>query len=269
MSTACIRVGIGGWTYEPWRETFYPPDLPKKSELHYASRQVTAIEINGTFYRLQTPAVFEKWRDETPDEFVFTVKAPRYITHRRDLASSGESIAKFLDSGIDRLRQRLGAILWQLPPTKAFVAAELDGFLKLLPPELAQRSLQHALEVRHDSFKCIEYIELARRYGVATVFTHDEEYPGIADATGGFVYARLRQCDSSQPTGYSESALREWAERARTWASGEAPSDLPRIDATTRKAPPRDVFVFFINGAKERAPAAARHLISILYDERR
>jgi uncharacterized protein YecE (DUF72 family) len=259
-----IRAGMGGWTYEPWRETFYPADLAKSAELHYASRQVTAIEINGTFYRLQTPAVFEKWRDQTPDDFVFSVKAPRYIVQRRALGESKDAVPRFLASGLAQLRDKLGPILWQLAPEKTFDAAEIESFLKLLPAELEGVPLRHALEVRHESFLNPEFIALAREYGVTTVYDDDDEYPGIADVTGSFVYARLRRTESSMTTGYSGQALRTWANRAHVWAHGGEPDDLPRVQKSIAKEVPRDVFVFFIAGAKERAPAAARHFISLL-----
>ena len=258
-----IRVGIGGWTYEPWRETFYPPELPKKSELHFASRQVTAIEINGTFYRLQTPETFAKWRDETPDDFVFSIKAPRHIVSRRDLAEGAESIQRFVDSGLAELGAKLGPILWQLPPTKTFAATEVEAFLRILPSRAGDSRLRHAVEVRHESFRCPEYLAIARELGVTTVFAHDDRYPQIADLTGDFVYARLRQSVASEPTGYAPNTLSAWAARASAWASGHEPGDLPRIERSSNPRA-RDVFIFFINGAKERAPAAARHLITLL-----
>lgn len=258
-----IRVGIGGWTYEPWRETFYPPDLPKKSELHFASRRVTAIEINGTFYRLQTPETFAKWRAETPDDFVFSIKAPRHIVSRRNLAEGAESIVRFVDSGLAELGPKLGPILWQLPPTKTFASDELDAFLRILPSQAGEYRLRHAVEVRHESFRCPEYLAIARTFGVATVFAHDDKYPQIADLTGDFVYARLRQAVASEPTGYAPSALSAWAARASTWASAQEPHDLPRIEAPSSPRA-RDVFLFFINGAKERAPSAAQRLIALL-----
>jgi uncharacterized protein YecE (DUF72 family) len=267
MKSGRIRAGMGGWTYEPWRETFYPADLARSAELHYASRQVTAIEINGTFYRLQTPAVFAKWRDQTPDDFVFSIKAPRYIVQRRNLAESKDAIPRFLASGLVQLGGKLGPILWQLAPEKTFDAAEIESFLKALPPTLEDMPLRHALEVRHESFLNAEFIALAGKYGVTTVFEDDDEYPGIADITGSFVYARLRRTRSSEETGYSRPALRAWADRARTWARGGEPDDLSRVEKSVAKETPRDVFVFFIAGAKERAPAAARHFISLLEEQ--
>lgn len=264
MKSGRIRSGMGGWTYEPWRETFYPAEVPKKSELEYASRQVTAIEINGTFYRLQSPTTFAKWRDETPDDFVFAVKASRYIVNRRVLAEAGDGITRFMTSGLAELKTKLGPILWQLPPTKRFDAADLESFLKLLPAELDGRQLRHALEVRHESFMNAEYLDLARRYRVATVFADTDEYPSFADVTGDFTYSRLMRTVSSQATGYSKQALGTWAKRAQTWAEGGEPKDLPRVEKAAKKAPARDVYMFFISGAKERAPAAARHLISLV-----
>jgi uncharacterized protein YecE (DUF72 family) len=237
-----IHVGVGGWTFEPWRNNFYPAGLAQSRELHYASRQLTAIEVNGTFYRTQLPGTFAKWRDETPEGFVFTLKAPRYATNRKVLADAGESIGRFVESGIGALGDRLGPILWQLAPTKRFDAADLEGFLALLP-----KGLRHALEVRHESFACDEYLELARRFGVATVYTDSEDYPNITDITGDFVYARLMRSQPRLRTGYTQAELGRWAARARDWADGN-----------------RDVFIFFIDGAKERAPGAALALIGLL-----
>jgi uncharacterized protein YecE (DUF72 family) len=260
-----IRVGIGGWNYEPWRETFYPKEIKPADELHYASRQVTTIEINSTFYRLQKPAVFAKWRDATPDDFIFSVKAPRFVTQRKLLAEAGDAITRFVESGIAELRTKLGPLLWQLPPTHAFDAEDMAAFLAQLPKKTGNIPLRHALNVRHESFRTAEFVELAREHEVAVVFEDDDEYPAIADVTTSFVYARLRRSVASQPTGYSKRALQEWAERARAWAAGEHPEDLARV-APTGNTPTanRDVFVLFINGAKERAPAAARQLIENL-----
>lgn len=260
---ARIRVGIGGWSYEPWRQTFYPPDLPKKNELHYASRHVTAIEINSTFYRLQTPSVFARWRDDTPDDFLFSIKAPRYIVHRRVLADGGKSLEGFLNSGIVELGNKLGPILWQLAPEKRFDAADLEGFFGRLPDSIGAVPLRHALEVRHESFRCAEFIELARRHRVAIVYTHSHEYPAIADLTGPFVYARLREAQTCEPTGYPQDAISRWADRARKWSSGSAVSDLPLL-AEPAPSTNRDVFIYFINGSKERAPSAAMALLSLL-----
>jgi len=262
--TGRIRVGIGGWSYEPWRETFYPDDLPKKSELSYASRQVTAIEINSTFYRLQTPEVYAKWRDQTPDDFVFTIKAPRHISHQRELERTAKAIERFVNSGLTELGTKLGPIMWQLSPTHGFHSDEIEKFFQFLPRTLGILPLRHALEIRHGSFLCSEYVALARRYGIATVLTQSPEYPCVTDVTGDFVYLRLRQAVASEPKGYSLPALRTWAERAKAWASGGEPSDLPKLTENPATPAPRNVFVFFINGAKERAPAAARGLLAML-----
>ena len=269
---ARIRVGIGGWTYEPWRAIFYPADLPQKRELEYASRQVNTIEINGTYYRTQTPASFGKWHDETPDDFVFSVKASRYATNRKVLAEAGESIDRFLDSGLVELGPKLGPILWQFMPTKRFEPEDFEKFLGLLPIKLGKLTLRHVLDVRHESFMAREFLALARRYETAAVFTDSQDYPSFADTTADFLYARLMRCDAKIETGYSAEALDAWAARAVEWATGGAPDDLPRVEAADaevkRRAKPntepRDVFVYFINGAKERAPAAACALRSRL-----
>lgn len=259
-----VRAGIGGWTYEPWEETFYPADLPKKSQLHYASRQVTAIEINGTFYRLQKPAVFAKWRDDAPEDFAFAIKAPRYLTYRKVLSEANDSIPRFLGSGLSELQQKLGPILWQLPPSLRFDAEDIAKFLEVLPATLDGLPLRHVLEVRHKSFMAPEYVELAKKHSVATVFAHTDEFPNFADVSADFVYARLRKAVATEPTGYSEADLQEWSKRAQLWAEGGAPDDLPYVSDEKPPKKPRDVFVFFINGAKERAPAAAKHLLKLL-----
>lgn len=260
-----IRVGIGGWTFEPWRGTFYPRGTAKSRELEYASRQLTSIEVNGTFYRLQSPATFRKWRDATPDGFVFAIKAPRFIVQRKDLASAGKAVESFIASGITELGPKLGPILWQLSPTKRFHAAELEAFFALLPASAGRITLRHALEVRNPTFMSTDLLSLARDHGIALVTVDDTSYPACADVTGAFVYARLRRCSASIKTGYSLVALKRWASRAELWARGREPRDLPRIDSNFgASASPRDVFVYFINGAKERAPAAARKLLSLV-----
>jgi uncharacterized protein YecE (DUF72 family) len=260
-----IRVGIGGWTYEPWRKSFYPAGVAQSRELDYASRQVTAIEINGTFYGLQKPAVFAKWHDATPDGFMFSVKAPRFIVQRNELASAGSAIERFLASGIAELKSKLGPILWQLADTKPFDPADIAGFLALLPPTIGKLPLRHALEPRHESFLNKEFLAMALRHGVAVVYEDDTVHPGIANLTASFVYARLRRSAASCATGYTLPALKQWAVRAQAWAQGREPTDLPRVEPKPGAAgQPRDVFIYFINGAKERAPAAAQKLISLL-----
>jgi uncharacterized protein YecE (DUF72 family) len=256
-----IRIGIGGWTYAPWRGSFYPAGLPQKRELEYASRHVTAIEINGTFYRTQAPASFAKWRDETPDDFVFTVKAPRYATHRTVLAEAGPSIERFMASGVLELGPKLGPILWQFAPAKRYDEDDFERFLALLP---RSRALRHALEVRHASFMCADFIALARRYGVATVYTDSEKHPSYADVTADFVYARLMRSTSSVKTGYTKEGLDAWAGRVSSWARGARPAGLRTIVDGQPAHEPRDVYVFMIDGAKERAPAAAQALLARL-----
>jgi uncharacterized protein YecE (DUF72 family) len=196
---------------------------------------------------------------------VFSIKAPRFIVQRKDLASAGAALERFLSSGITELKSKLGPILWQLAETKKFDATELASFLGLLPASADHRPLRHALEVRHPSFMNREFLAIARRYGVAVVYEDDAVHPGFADLTSTFVYARLRRSATSVATGYSLAALKQWSARAQTWAKGQQPAGLPRVEPRPRGASlPRDVFLYFINGAKERAPAAAQKLISLL-----
>jgi uncharacterized protein YecE (DUF72 family) len=258
-----IRVGIGGWTFEPWRGLFYPEGLPHKRELAYASRHLSSIEINGTFYRTQTAASFAKWRDETPDDFVFSVKAPRYATHRIVLGEAGEAIERFMTSGLTQLDAKLGPIVWQFAPSKRFDAQDFEHFLRLLPIQWEGCRLQHVFDVRHESFVCTEFVALVRRYGMAIVCNDSEQYPEIADACGDVVYARLMRSTSVEVTGYSTSALEAWAERARAWERGAEPDGMTRLGQPSEPRQ-RDVFVYFISGAKERAPAAALALLERL-----
>jgi uncharacterized protein YecE (DUF72 family) len=264
LASARIRAGVGGWTYAPWRDNFFPAGLPQSQELAYASRQLTAIEVNGTYYSTMKPASFKKWHDETPADFVFSLKASRYATNRRVLAEAGESITRFIDSGLSELGSKLGPIVWQFMPGKVFEAGDFEAFLALLPPRLDGLALRHVVDVRHESFTSTDYLTLARRYKVATVFTDAEKFPSFADLTGDFVYARLMQSDAALATGYADEALDAWAERARTWAAGGAPDDLPSLEEPAEASAPRDVFIYFINGAKEKAPAAAMALLAQL-----
>lgn len=266
MGRASIRVGIGGWTYEPWRGTFYPKGMKHADELHFASQHVSVIEINGTYYRTQSRASFEKWRETVPDGFIFTLKASRFCTNRRILAEAGESIEKFLAQGLTALGSALGPILWQFMPTKAFDPDDFGAFLALLPPEQDGLQLRHAVEVRHESFKDPRFIDLARKHDVAIVVADSNDHPTIADLTAGFVYARLQEAQEKIPTGYSADTLDHWAETARSWQAGKAPAGLPYIAEANADSRPRDVFLFMINGAKVRAPAAAQALIARLED---
>lgn len=261
MSTStAIRVGIGGWTFEPWRGSFYPAGLPHDQELRHASRQLRVIEVNGTYYSLQKPATFARWRDETPEGFVFTLKASRIATNRRVLAEAGESVQRFVDSGIAELGAKLGAIVWQFAPTKRFDAVDFEAFLKLLPASLQGRPLRHAIDVRHDSFRCAEYLALARRYGVCNVFTESADHPAMADLTADFVYARVMRTDADEAEGLAGPVLDDLAACARSWRQGSEPAGLPRVEPPRPVTAPRDVWVFFIAGAKQRAPAAAMAL---------
>ncbi|MBD3760837.1 DUF72 domain-containing protein [Rhizorhabdus sp.] len=257
-------VGIGGWTYEPWRDNFYPKGLAQARELEYASRQLTAIEINGTFYSTQKRETWAKWAETVPDDFVFSVKASRFCTNRKMLAEAGESIAKFLGQGLAELGPKLGPILWQFAATKRFDPADLGAFLKLLPAEQEGVPLRHAIEARHESFVCPEFVTMARDHGCAIVFAHDDVHPGIADLTAPFVYARLQQTRPDVPTGYDDAELDHWASVSRAWIAGKVPAGLPYAAPSSRDAAQRDAFIFFIAGAKDRNPAAARALIARL-----
>jgi uncharacterized protein YecE (DUF72 family) len=251
MAKGTIRVGIGGWTYEPWRGgAFYPVGLPQARELEYAGQHLTGLEINGTFYRSQTPASFAKWRDVVPADFVFSLKASRFCTNRKVLAEAGESIAKFTGQGLTELGDKLGPILWQLAGTKKFEPDDMAAFLKLLPAAQDGVPLRHAIEPRHESFRDPAFFAMAREAGVAVVFAEAEDYPCFEEQTGDFTYARLQTSRESEPNGYSDADLDRWAAQAREWAKGG-----------------RDVFVFFIAGAKVRNPAAAQALIARLKDD--
>lgn len=237
---------MGGWTYEPWRNNFYPKGLAHAKELAYASRQLTAIEVNGTYYSTFTPETFAKWREQVPDHFIFPLKANRFATNRKVLATAGESIARFVGSGIAELGPKLGPILWQFMPTKQFDPVDFEAFLQLLPSHAGGIALRHVLDVRHESFHNDTYLALARRYRCTTVHTDSGKFPNIADADNELAYLRLMRSEARRATGYPPASLDQWAQGARAWIG---------------KGPAREAFVFFINGAKERAPAAAMELI--------
>ena len=259
-----IYAGIGGWTYEPWRGAFYPKGLPHARELAYAAEHLTAIEINGTFYRTQSPATYRKWASEVPDKFIFSLKGPRYAVNRRVLSEAGDSIKRFLNSGVTELGPRLGPLLWQFTPYKKFDEADFGGFLELLPKTFDGHTLRHVVEVRHDSFKTPAFVALLRQFSIPVVFAEHDKYPAIADIAGDFIYARLQKGDEKLKAGYPPKALDAWAARAKTWAQGGEPKDLPRVDKPSPKKEPRDVFLYFIHEAKIRAPAAAMALIERL-----
>jgi len=261
-----IYVGIGGWNFEPWRGVFYPKGLPQAKELEYAASHLTSIEINATFYGSQKPESFRKWAATVPDGFVFSVKGPRFATNRRVLAEAGDSIKRFLDTGVLELGERLGPLLWQFAPTKKFDPADFGKFLELLPAKAGNTALRHVVEVRHPSFCAPDFVALARSFHIPIVFTDHARYPSLADATGDFIYARLQKGQDTIPTAYPPKELDAWAKRLRLWAEGKSPEDLPHIDAASapKTAAPRDVFAYVIHEGKIRAPAAAMALIERL-----
>ncbi len=260
-----IKVGVGGWVFQPWRGTFYPDALPQKQELAYASRRLTSIEINGTYYGSQKPESFARWHDETPEDFVFSLKGPRFTTNRRVLGEAAPSIERFLKSGIVELKRKLGPINWQFLPTKAFDPDDFEAFLKLLPPSIEGHDLRHVVEVRHASFHAAAFVALLREYKIACVLADSDTHPQIADPTAPFIYARLQGASDDHPTGYAPPALDAWAARACAWSAGKAADDLATL-TTPEKAPPqaRDVFIYMISGFKPKAPTAAMALIERL-----
>lgn len=253
-----IRAGMGGWTFEPWETSFYPEKLAKAKQLQYASRQVPTIEVNGTYYSSFKPNTFAKWASEAPEDFVFSLKGNRFVTNRRVLAEAGESMMRFLESGVSELGEKLGPILWQFAPTKKFDPEDFGAFLALLPEKQDGVPLRHAVEVRNPSFVVPEFVALARKHNVAIVYADHSTYPAIADVTGDFVYARLQTGHDEIATCYPPSALDAWAARARLWAEGKAPGDLP-LAAPAEAVPvkPRDVFIYFITSGKVHAPHGA------------
>ncbi|WP_342237908.1 DUF72 domain-containing protein [Inquilinus sp. OTU3971] len=283
--TGQVRIGISGWTYRPWRGVFYPKGLPQTRELAFAAGTFPTIEINGTFYGSQRPESYARWAGETPDGFVFAVKGPRFITHTRRLREVETPLANFLASGPLRLGPKLGPILWQFPPSFRFDPERIEAFLKLLPKdteaaaEMARRHderfagrawtrtdrkrpLRHALEIRHDSFLDPAFIRLLRRHKVALVCADAVDWPRRMDLTAGFVYCRLHGSEQLYVSGYGDKALDSWADRVAAWAAGREPKDAERvIDKPGPKRARRDVYVYFDNDAKVRAPADAQGLI--------
>lgn len=238
-----IRVGIGGWSYEPWEETFYPPKLAAAKQLEYAASKVTAIEINATFYRTQTATSFKKWAGSTPENFQFSVKAPRAAVQRKDLREAAQSIEWFFNSGVGELGAKLGPIFWQMAPYKKFDAAEMTAYFDMLPEKLGKLKLRHALEVRHASFTDDAFLKLARERNIAVVTVESEKHPLIIEPTADFAYARLELTQSNEPTGYAKPELKRWLKTAKDWEKSG------------------DVYLYFISGAKLRNPAAARAII--------
>ncbi|HEY0943115.1 MAG TPA: DUF72 domain-containing protein [Steroidobacter sp.] len=284
---ARIRIGISGWRYKPWRGVFYPNDLPQRLELHYASRVLHTIEINGSFYSLQYPASYQRWHDDTPEDFVFAVKGPRFITHMKKLRDVAVPLANFFASGVFNLRRKLGPILWQFPPNFRYDPARLAKFFDLLPRDteaalkLARRRdarmkgrsklsiderlpLRHAIEIRHESFCHPSFIDLLRKYNIALVIAESaQRYPMMHDITADFVYIRLHGDKTLYQSGYGDQALEKWARRIKAWQRGGEPRDAEKI--SKRKPPtskPRDVYCYFDNtDVKLRAPVDARTLI--------
>ena len=241
-----VRIGIGGWTFEPWRGVFYPAGLPHKRELEFASRALSSIEINGTFYSTFKPDSWRKWRDETPDGFVFAVKASRYCTNRKVLAEGGAAIDKFVSQGLTELGPKLGPISWQFAATKKFDPDDFAAFLALLPKKQDGVALRHALEVRHPSFATPAFYEMARQHRIAIVYARGEDVPEIDEATADFTYARVMTSQNDLAEGVSPEELNGIAKQARAWA---------------RRG---DAFLYFISSAKVRNPAAAQALIQKL-----
>jgi len=263
-----IRTGIGGWVYEDWRGgAFYPAGLKQAEELHYASRHVAAIEINATFYSRQKPESFAKWRDATPDGFVFALKGSRFVSNRRNLAEAGEGVRNFVEQGLVELGGKLGPIFWQLAKTKRFDADEIAAFLALLPAAHEGIALRHAIEAGHESFACADFVDLARKAGVAIVWSEEDGRPAIADRTADFAYCRMQRMERACATGYPPTELDRIATMLRAWDAGEAPGDMPYAGkASDSEGKGGDVFAFLINGAKERAPAAAMALAERIGD---
>lgn len=277
-----VRIGISGWTYAPWRGVFYPKGLPQKRELEYASSQFRSIEINGTFYGMQRPDAFADWTDRVPEGFVFAVKAPRYITHIRRLRDATAPLANFIASGLLRLGAKLGPILWQFPPNFRFDAERIEAFLKLLPHDTgaaarlgrkhdnrlkarawlkvdAQRPLRHAFEIRNDTFRDRAFIDLLRKHDVALVCADTVDWPRLMDVTSDFVYCRLHGSEELYASGYDDQALDDWARRVAAWATGSEPADAERVGGKARRRK-RDVYVYFDNDMKVRAPVDAHGL---------
>jgi len=288
-TASAIRIGISGWRYAPWRGSFYPEDLPQSQELAYASHQVPTIEINGTFYSLQRPEWFARWRDATPRGFVFSVKGTRFISHRLRLREVETPLANFLASGLFELREKLGPILWQFPPSMRFDPERFERFLDLLPHDTdaaarlarrhdermagraaldpgPRRPLRHAVEIRHESFACPEFVQMLRARGVALVTADTAgKWPLLEDATADFAYLRLHGDRELYASGYTEAALRRWAARIRAWSRGREPADArragPRVAQAWRS---RDIYCYFDNDIKVKAPGDARTLARLL-----
>jgi uncharacterized protein YecE (DUF72 family) len=277
-----VRIGISGWTYAPWRGVFYPKGVPQKRELEFAASQFPSVEINGTFYGMQRPVAFGDWADRTPDDFVFAVKAPRFITHMKRLRDVEVPLANFIASGLLRLGRKLGPVLWQFPPNFRFDAQRIEAFLKLLPHDTnaaarlgrkhdyrlkapawlkvdAERPIRHAFEIRSDTFRDRTFIDLLRNHDVALVCADAVEWPRLMDVTSDFIYCRLHGSEELYASGYDDRSLDAWATRVALWAKGGEPADAERVGGKARRRT-RDVFVYFDNDMKMRAPVDAKAL---------
>ena len=263
MAAGSIRVGVGGWDFDPWRQSYYPPGLPRAKQLEHMAARLTAIEINATYYKLQKPETFERWAKAVPDGFRFAVKGSRFCSNRRLLGEAGEAVTRFCGQGLTELGDRLGPILWQFMATKRFEPDDFRAFLALLPHKLAGMALSHAVEPRHESFRDPAFVAMARAAGVAIVFAEADDHPCIADLSGDLVYARLQRSREDESAGYPAAELDRWAAVAKAWARGESPAGLPYV-ADPPPPRPSDTYVFFISGAKARNPAAAEALIGRL-----
>lgn len=262
ISPGRVHIGVGGWDFDPWRGAFYPAGLPRAKQLEYAGQHLTATEVNATFYKLQTPETYARWAKMVPDGFKFAIKGSRFCTNRKVLGEAAEAIGRFCAQGFTELGDKLGPINWQLAPTKRFDPEEIRAFFALLPASQHGLTLRHALEVRHESFRCREFVATAQAAGVAIVYADSEDYPAIPDLTADFVYARLQRTREEEPAGYAEGDLDRWAKVVRGWSAGDSPAGLDYVCETAAPARPRDVFCFVISGAKVRNPAAAQALIA-------
>lgn len=288
MPKAGVRIGISGWTYVPWRGVFYPKDVTQKRELEFASRKLNSIEINGTFYSLQRPASFQAWHDATPDDFVFSLKGGKFITHLKRLKEIEIPLANFFASGVLALKHKLGPILWQFPANFVFDAERFERFFRLLPPTTLKaaafakkhdvrmkgrtwlaveddRPMRYAVEVRHESFKDARFVTLCRKYGVAVVVADAaNDWPVIEDVTADFMYVRLHGHEELYVSGYDDAALKRWATRVEAWKGGSEPKDARRVNGSAARSRGRDVFVYFDNDAKVHSPRDAMRLAALL-----
>jgi len=285
---ATIRIGISGWRYKPWRGSFYPKGLAQKKELAYAAERLNSIELNGTFYSLQRPESFARWYAETPPDFLFSVKGSRFITHMRKLKNVESSLANFFAQGLLHLEEKLGPVLWQFPPNFQFDPDRLSAFFQLLPrkrseaaeiarlhePRLNGRAwlsvqkdgpIRHAIEIRHPSFICEEFITLLRRHKIALVKADTVEWPLLMDVTSEIVYCRLHGSEQLYTSGYEDEAIAQWARRVTQWAQGGEVDDGNKASSKpAAKRATREIFVYFDNDAKVRAPFDAKALAALL-----